>query len=454
MRAPRRPRFTATSLVLLLGAAILPACRKADAVAGQPAAASSAVSAEAAASARTPAMSARALGLSKNTGTTPVDVQLEAAQQMLRRFPDLRDSWIALGRLWVRKAREAGDPGFYLYAKACADVSLDLEPGNRPAQGLLGLVLINNHKFYDALDTADRLLAQDPEDLMALGTRSDALLELGRFQESVQAAQRMVDLKPNLPSYSRAAYLRWLSGDTRRAEDIAWKAIDSGRDPRDTEPIAWAIVQAAIMFWQEGDYPGANAGFGKALDAFKDYPPALVGRGKHALLVQNDAKAAVELLERADRLSPLVETAWLLGDAREAAGDAAGAAAAYALVVKRGRVSDPRTLAQFYATKNRDLDEALKLATAELAVRGGPYTDDAHAWALYRKGMFAEARAASDRALQHGTKDAVLWYHAGAIRIAAGEREAGQKLIRRALALNPRFDATGAAEAASLVAAR
>jgi tetratricopeptide (TPR) repeat protein len=393
----------------------------------------------------------RALGLSKSEGVTPVDVQLRAAQQMVEKFPNMRDYWIAAGRLWVRKAREAGDPGFYLNAKACADVSLDIEPGNTPGQNLIGLVLINNHKFYDALDLADGLLAQDPNDLMALGTRSDALLELGRFEESAQAAQKMVNLKPNLPSYSRAAYLRWLGGDTKGGRDIAWKAIDSGRDPRDPEPIAWAIVQAAMMFWHEGDYPGASAGFDKALAAFKEYPPALVGKGRHLLLVKNEPREAALVLEKAFKLSPLVETAWLLGDAREAAGDAAGAAEAYAQAVKHGRLGDPRTLVQFYATKNRDIDEALKLIEAELKVRGGPFTDDAHAWALYRAGKLPAARAASDKALRHGTKDATLLYHAGAIRIAAGEVEEGKKTIQQALALNPRFDITGAAEAAKLL---
>jgi tetratricopeptide (TPR) repeat protein len=435
----------ATATLLVLCAAALPACGKAQA-ASTPAPAASATTA-----ASVPPASARALALAKPGGATPVDAQIGAAQAMIAELPGLRDEWIALGRLWVRKAREAGDPGFYLYAKACADVALDIEPGNRPGENLVGLVLINGHKFYDALDVADRLLAEDPTDLMALGTRSDSLLELGRFEEAAAAAQKMVDLKPNLPSYSRAAYLRWLGGDTRRAEEIAWQAIDSGRDLRDPEPIAWAIVQAAMMFWHEGDYRGASAGFDKALEAFKDYPPALVGKGRHMLLVENDPQAAAGLLAKAYALSPLVETAWLLGDAKEAAGDAAGAAEAYAQAVKHGRLGDRRTLAQLFATKNRDIEEALKLIEAERQVRGGPYTDDAYAWVLYRAGRLDEARAASDRALAHGTKDATLLYHAGAIRIAAGDAEGGRKKIRRALALNPRFDLTGAAEAARLL---
>ncbi len=394
----------------------------------------------------------RVLALTKAEGSTVVDLQLAAAQRMAEQFPQIRDHWIALGRMWVRKARDAGDPGYYLYARAAAEVSFEIQPDNLPGQNLVALVHLNDHKFYDALDVADKVLAKYPEDLMALGTRSDALLELGRYEEAVEAAQKMVNLKPNLPSYSRASYLRWLSGDTKVAEDIAWKAIDSGRDPRDPEPIAWAIVQAAMMFWHEGDHLGAAAGFDKALEAFKDYPPALVGKARVMLLVDDDAKGAAALLEKAYKQSPLCETAWLLGDALEASGDHEGASRAYADVVKHGKLGDARTLAQFYATKNRDVEEAVKLAEAELKVRGGPYTDDAYAWALYRANRLPEARAASDRALRLGTKDSVLLYHAGAIRIAAGEGDAGRKLIRQALDLSSHFDLTGAAEAAKLVA--
>jgi tetratricopeptide (TPR) repeat protein len=146
-----------------------------------------------------------------------------------------------------------------------------------------------------------------------------------------------------------------------------------------------------------------------------------------------------------------VETAWLLGDAREAAGDEKGAEEARAALIKHGRQVDARTLSLFFSTKNRDRAEAVSLAEAEKKVRDDIYTEDALAWALYRKGDLPGARAASDKALALGTKDARLIYHAGAIRIAAGDRPAGEKLVREALKLNPGFDRTGAAEAAKLL---
>jgi tetratricopeptide (TPR) repeat protein len=260
----------------------------------------------------------------------------------------------------------------------------------------------------------------------------------------------MVDLKPNLPSYSRASYLRWLQGDLPAARDFVRRAIDAGNDRHDPEPRAWAIVQGATYFWHEGDYDGADAGFELALSAVTEYPPALVGRARVAL-ARGDGARAAELLARAYAQSPLVATAWWLGDARSMAGDDAGASAAYALVEQRGRAVDPRTLSSFWSTKNRRPEDALALARAEMNVRADVYTCDALAWALYRAGRYAEARQASDRALRLGTRDATLIYHAGAIRIAAGELREGDLFVKKALALNPKFDVTGAPEAERLV---
>jgi tetratricopeptide (TPR) repeat protein len=158
----------------------------------------------------------------------------------------------------------------------------------------------------------------------------------------------------------------------------------------------------------------------------------------------------VSYLEKAYKVNPLVETSWLLGDAELMLGDTSAAQRNYERAVQQGKRTDRLTLALYYATKDLEHDEALRLIESERTVRDGPYVDDTYAWALFRAGRPAEARAASDRALRLGTVDARLFYHAGAIRLALGD-ESGRKLVRKALALNPQFDVTGATEAARLV---
>ncbi|MCL2447809.1 MAG: tetratricopeptide repeat protein [Polyangiaceae bacterium] len=390
------------------------------------------------------------LALQTTGASAPVDVLLAALQRAARNDPGKGARWTSLGRAWVRKARESTDPGFYLNARAAADVALAIDPADVTALDLEGLVLLNDHRFEDARALAHRLVEEHPEDPAAYGTLSDAELELGQFDDAVRSAQQMIDLKPNLPSYSRASYLRWLAGDIEGAERSARLAIDAGGDHRDPEPRAWALVQAALVFLHEGDDRGAEAGFDRALEQMPDYPPALAGKGRIAL-ARDDGAAAADFLARAYRASPLVETAWLLGDARAMAGDAAGAREAYERVERTGKQIDHRTLALFWATRNEHPAEALALSEGELSVRGDVLTQDAYAWALYRNGRLDAARAASDRAMALHTRDARIWYHAGAIRMAQGEARAGRKLVEQALRLEPRFDVTSAAEARGLL---
>ena len=394
---------------------------------------------------------ARAICLAGASGTVTIDAAIRASQARARALPGRPESWVRVGWEWVRKARLSADPGFYVNVASCADEALRQAPDDAGALVLRALVSMNDHRFDDARREAERLLVVDPQNAVALGTLSDALLELGRFDDAVAAAQRSADVKPGSAAYARASYLRWLTGDRDGAKRFVRSALE-GRDRRDPEPAAWTFVEAAKIFWHEGDYAGADAVLAEALAWVPDYPPALVARGRVAL-GRDDPDRAIAYLEKAYRAQPLPETAWLLADACALRGDVGGAEAERRRVVEAGRRSDRLTLALFYATRNESIDEALRLIEEERAGRGGVYVDDTYAWVLYRAGRLDDARRASEQAMRLGTPDARILYHAGAIRIAVGD-PAGRALVERALALNPRFDATGAAEARALLDGR
>jgi tetratricopeptide (TPR) repeat protein len=267
---------------------------------------------------------------------------------------------------------------------------------------------------------------------------------------------------------TRAAHLNWLKGDTRSAKLFIRDAL-MDRNADDPEAAAWTFVEAGMIYWQQGDYAGADAIFSEALRWLPDYPPALVGRGRIAL-AQGRGVDAIAPLARAQHLHPLVETAWLLGDAYTLAGDTPQAQRSYADAERQGRRGDKLTLGVYLASNNRNADEALRLIEEERIARGGAacvasvgnafalpcggiYVDDAYAWALFRAGRLEQARRASAQALRLGTLDARLLYHAGAIDLATGKTARGRKRIAQALALNPGFDIVGAMEARELLAA-
>ena len=396
---------------------------------------------------------ARMLAMMEPGGSLPVDKRIKDLQAMLQRQPTKMEAWLALGNAWIVKARDVARPALYANAGACAEHMLAVEPENRLALELQGLVLMNDHRFAEARLKMRAVVARWPDLPVAWGTLSDAELELGNTEAAVEAAQRMVDVKPNLPSYSRAAYLQWLHADLPAAKESVRLAIDAGNDGKDHEPKAWVIVQAAMMFWNEGDTDGALAGFEQALAWMPHFPPALVGKAR-VLIGRGEGRAAAPLLEEAYKANPLVETGWLLGDAREQAGDGAGAQQAWAEIEKRGRLADPRTLALFLATKDLQHDEALRLALAEKKARDDQYTEDTIAWAAYRAGKLDEALEATVKATRLGTRDARLWFHEGAIRLAKGDTARGRERLAAALKLNPHFDRTGEQEARALLDGR
>jgi tetratricopeptide (TPR) repeat protein len=102
-------------------------------------------------------------------------------------------------------------------------------------------------------------------------------------------------------------------------------------------------------------------------------------------------------------------------------GNQAEAQKQYALVEYIGllghinQVLHNRDLALFYADHDMKLTEALDLAQKELEVRHDVYTWDALAWALYKNGKLTEAAKASEKAMQFGTRDSLLLFHAGMI---------------------------------------
>ena len=82
----------------------------------------------------------------------------------------------------------------------------------------------------------------------------------------------------------------------------------------------------------------------------------------------------------------------------------------------------------------------MRLADTELGVRKDVYGYDADAWALYKIGRYADARAAAEKALAQGTRDARILYHAGLIDQALGQRAQAMAELGQALAISPNFD--------------
>jgi tetratricopeptide (TPR) repeat protein len=337
-----------------------------------------------------------------------------------------------LGWAFVAKARRTLDGAYYTLAEKTAGVC-EARFGASPATRLLrGHVFHNEHRFREAEEIARGLVVERgaPEDFALL---SDALMEQGKLTAAVEALQRMVNLRPGVEASSRIAHLRWLKGDLPGAiaamEDAARAA-----SPQDAATIAWVFSRLAGLYLQAGRAEAAIDSAEAALRRAPDFPPALLARGR-ALLALGKSEPAVAPLRRAAGLNPLPEYQWWLADALRAAGHGDEAVAVERALAARGAASDPRTLAIFLATRRANAAEialALRLAREELANRGDVHTHDALAWALAAGGEPAAAEAESQLAMAEHTADARLYFHAGEIALARGEREAADKFFAQA----------------------
>ena len=152
------------------------------------------------------------IATSPHTGAGQLDRDIQSAQQRVREAPEPLPYLEQLGWLYVAKARRSYDEGFYKLAEQCASALETVDPKSSAALLLRGHILISFHRFAEAEAIARELVKQRtlPFDYGLLG---DAVMEQGRLAEAVNAYQCMVDLRPDLQSYSRVAYTRWLKGD-------------------------------------------------------------------------------------------------------------------------------------------------------------------------------------------------------------------------------------------------
>jgi tetratricopeptide (TPR) repeat protein len=365
-----------------------------------------------------------AVALVPNKGDEKIDHEIRQLQQQARSDLEAAGTMKRLGWAFITKARLSHDPGYYKLAEVCALCVRSKDDDDPDALLLQGHILQSVHKFKDAEPIARKLTTIRTE-AFDYGLLGDVLMEQGRLTEAVAAYQRMIDLKPDLQSYTRVAHMRWLKGDLDGAIEVMRMAVTSG-SPGDPEPTAWAYTRLGIYELQAGDIEIAAKCAAMAMQFAENYPAALLLRGR-TLLAQGKANQAIDYLQHAAVLTRLPEYEWTLADALREAGEAQAAKELETSLCRDGAVNDPRTFALYLATRRQQVEEALKLAREELNTRADVFTIDALAWALNANGRLAEAREYSKKALIEGTQDARLFYHAGCIALAAGEYSDAEK---------------------------
>lgn len=382
---------------------------------------------------------------------------IQGAQASVARNPKDAAGFAGLGAAYFQHARETGDVGDYQLAEESLTKSLDLVSADFSADAALGTmaeVCMGEHRFSDALRYAQKALSLGTGDVSPFAIVGDAYADMGEYDKAADAYGRLtprdMTLSPRAAYArdSRLSYLKFIAGDTAAAIRLMNTAVEEGVEAQlPSENLAWLYYELGEYESQAGDAASADAAY---LAALNTHPGDFRALASLARLRANNGRyaEATMLYQKAIAIVPMPIFVAELGDLYAKTGNHAEADKQYALVEYIGlfghinKVLHNRDLAIFYADHDMKLAEALELAQKELEVRHDIYTWDALAWALYKNGKLAEAAIASEKAMQFGTRDSLLLFHAGMIAEGLGQREQARSELKAALEINPHFHPT------------
>ena len=371
-----------------------------------------------------------------------VDEQIQTLQGLLRENPNDWQSYSQLGLAYLQKARETGDPSYYQKVEEALGKTLEHHSDDYVTVSAMGALALARHQFHSALEWGERARQLDPDRTYAYGVIADAQIELGQYEEAVETLQTMVDLRPDMSSYSRISYIRELNGDTEGALEMLQTVVDGGVP--NLESTAWTRTQLGNLYFNNGNLEQAKLEYVRTLSDRPGYVYALAGLGR-VRFAQGKIDESIELLTKATNVMPLPEFVITLGDLYQKNNQPELAQGQYDLVGaieqlhKANGVDMDMEIALFNADQNKDLVANAERAREAYANRPSIHAADVLAWSLYKTGNFEEAKIYSEEALQLGTRDALKLFHAGMIAYRLGENTRAQEYLEQTLAINPHF---------------
>ncbi len=350
-----------------------------------------------------------------------------------------------LARLLLQRGRLFASEPDLREAERHARRSLKLRTAhNRATAQVLAGALMARHAFAEARDVAEGMVAADSSSRSARAMLGEIELELGDYAAARRTFGTLLTVRTDFVVAPRFARWEELNGRPEAAAALFRGALAQAEARHGTPPsqLAWFHWRLGDLALRAGRPDEAQRELTRGLEVVPD-DARLLGTMARLSAARHRWKEAIDQGERA--LARVVDPATLgmLSQIYATVGDSARSADALnamALAVLSQPGPFHRGWSLLLLERGRDVPEVLARARAELATRRDIYGWDLLAWSLYRSGRAAEAVPASERALALGTRDAMLWYHAGMIRLAAGDSTGGRGALRTALRINPLWD--------------
>ncbi len=381
-------------------------------------------------------------GVATAAGRPGPDQIITEAEQRVAADPRFVPGLTKLAEGYFARAGATGDPTWLTKAEDAGRRAVVADPEAFEAMDALASIAASRHRFREALMWTQRSLAVAPTRVAPLSIRTDALIELGRYDEGFTLAQTRLDLRPDLPSYSRASYVRELIGDRAGAVRLMELAIDAAAQNSDAR--ATARAQLGLVLLDQGDLDAAERAVRTALAEVPDDTNAtfvlarvLVARGELEQAARLFEQVAAALPEP-DHLAALAEVERALGRTEVARRHDAEMRAAFDLLEANGQDVD-LDAALLEADLRRPTSADIARARRGRAARPGVAGDQALGWVLTRAGRCAEGDRYATRSLRLGTRDPLMLFHAGMAAACAGRPDVARDRLTAAIELNPAF---------------
>ena len=390
----------------------------------------------------------------QNTGHS-TDARITEDSKLFTAQPTNNRVAARLALAYIQKMRETVNFDYLNLAARLVDGILERDPGNYGALRLRSEIEMERHHFELVAEYSIEMTKFAPNDPGAWGSLGDASMELGEYDRARDAYQKMVSLRPDLSSYNRLAWYRFVTGDAAGAIGLMQAAVNAGNAA--PENVAWCWAELGGMYWKTGQADEAVNAYRSALEAFPNYYVAWAGLGRIAS-ARDNVKEAIAAYSKAQATVPMPEYAEALEDLYTRSGDVKSAKQqrelidAIEITMRASGEQTNRNMALLYANQNRNLDRAGELVTNEIQVRPDVYTHDALAWVLFREGKLEDAWKAEQVALARNTTEPAFHFHAGMIEDALGRRDEACLEFEKALSLNLKWDFHQATLAAAKIA--
>jgi tetratricopeptide (TPR) repeat protein len=366
----------------------------------------------------------------------------------IKKDPADLKSLLALTALYIQEARITGDLNYYNEAALkCISAVLEKDTKNFEALTFKSTILLSQHRFAEGLAIAEQAQTLYPLNAYVYGLIIDGNVELGNYKAALEAADKMVSIRPDTRSYSRIAYLREIHGDISGAIEAMKLAVDAGATGE--ENTEWCRVQLGKLKEKIGEIEEAKMYYTIAADNRQNYPYALAGLARIAI-AEKEYLRSLALYQQADSLIPdhtfkegMAEVYNLMGQSEKSKMIADEILNLMKQLSSDGKKdksngqNEDHEMAHAYmgvGNYNKALDYALqeyKLRPANIEV------NETVAIIYYAKGEYAKALPFIETALKTNCKNPELLCHAGLIYTKTGDSAKAKMFLQEALKNNP-----------------